>query len=486
MDLSWFKKNYIICLILFFALILRLYEWDKYAFAFYDEGVHAYFGVASSINPVLATMYQPPGLFLIEGLLYSLVNSVLVFRLLLIALSVLSIMLAFIWIKGDYSLSEALFVCFLLSITPIHILHSRFLNQDTLLFCLGLGALILVQLFAKQPKKKYLYFAGLFLGFGVFTKFTFLLFNIIIALYAFYIKKLSLKSYLKIIIGESAVILAFLLPLILIGLEQPNSIYSITNFFREYIAENIGESYLSLWTTVFYIGKSFVFLGPILIVLIYSLFTSKKISSKYSFLLCWIICSLFELSLSSKYFLRYFLMQNLAYIPILLFAANKLLSFNKKLLSLAILIILVSDFYYYYIFISQPIKIQEFDLFYVETDPFMETVDYLRNSINLSYSLLTNEPYLFLPLWSETYSANYKPHIICPDKTVKKLVLVNSSLGFYKFNYLNEVNSMSNYYVLDNVISKGTTTFYIYNVTSNSDCNMVYPLKRGLYLMDII
>ncbi|VVB76512.1 Dolichyl-phosphate-mannose-protein mannosyltransferase [Candidatus Tiddalikarchaeum anstoanum] len=487
MKFSDIKKEYILAAIIILALILRLYQWDNYAFAFYDEGVHAFFGVASSINPVMETLYQPPVLFLLEGAIYSIIHSVLVFRLLLIILSVISIILAYIWVKNDYSVNEALLIALFLATAPLHILHSRFLNQDSLLFCLGLGVLILVQTYSKKPKKAYLLLAGILLGIGAFTKFTFLMFNIIALAYALYLKKISLKKVSNIIIGESLIILLFMLPLIITWIKSSGSTYAITNFFSQYAAENVGESTITPLTTIFYIGRSFIFLGFSFILLVYTLLTNKNLDRKHLFLIYWIIYAILILSLSSKAMLRYLLMQNLAYIPIFLLAINALFSFNKKVWALFILLIIGLDSYYYYIFITNPVSIPEFSAFFIETKPFIETIAYLRQTMTVNDSIITNEPYLFIPMGLNIYSANYENHILCPNKNVKYLILINSSLGFDLFTYMNDVTRLSNYYSLDRNISNRETTFYIYNVTGNPACGpMIPPLKRGLYLKDII
>jgi 4-amino-4-deoxy-L-arabinose transferase-like glycosyltransferase len=442
MIIDFKKREYLfITLILIFALVLRLYQWDKYAYSFYDEGIYAYFGVISSYDPVLSTLYQPPLFFLIEGVLFSLFKTISAFRLFNIFCSIASIFLAYNWIKKDYSVNEGLLVALLLSTTAFHILHSRFLNQDILLFCLGLGALICVQEYEKHRKDWLLILSGIFLGLGFYTKFTFLVFSVIVVFYARYLKNVTIKRLGIIMLSESFLIFMFLLPHIIVWFKAPNSVYSITNFFEQYSLENIGESSITLQTLLFYIGGTFIYLIPIFILFITSLFKKKNFDKKYNFLFLWVAFLIIVLSLSTKAFIRYLLIQNLGLIPFLLITANLLLQLNKKYVLIILFIILSIDFYYYYYFINEPMKISEFKMFFVETKPFLETAQFLNSSINEGDIILTNEPYLFMPLMLPVFTTNFIDHISCPNNNVKYLVLVNSTLAFHEFTYLDKINN---------------------------------------------
>ncbi|MFA5303876.1 MAG: glycosyltransferase family 39 protein [Candidatus Nanoarchaeia archaeon] len=484
------KKNYIILgLILLLAFFLRIYNYSKYSYAFYDEGVHSYFGIQSSKDLVLGTMYQPPVLFQIYGFFYSIFKDVMVFRLLNIFFSVTSIILCFIWVKNNFSIKEALLVCLLLATTTIHIEYSQFLNQDSLLMCLGLLSLILIDYSKKSKNLLFFIFSGVVIGIGVFTKFTFFVFNGVIILYLFFFQKMkNIKKYICLFLGEGIIILIFLMPYIIVFFNNSSSIYSITNYFQAYSAENLGSSNSSIFDNIsFYSAGMMEVLGFGLILLLYSLFFNKLKETKYNFLILWIILVFLFTLVFLKQSLRYLFIQNLMIIPLLIYI-SKSLFFEKRTFYILLSLILSYNLYFCYNFINNNQMVQETVFRYIDNDAFNQVLYYLNQNAPKNSIIMSNEPYLFLSVETNfPITSNYEPHISCPNTAISYFVLVYSKANNYNGFDPNLVNNYPQYYSLENKVESENNIFYIFKVNGSDECKtIVSPIKTGLYLSDII
>jgi 4-amino-4-deoxy-L-arabinose transferase-like glycosyltransferase len=202
----------------------------------------------------------------------------MIFRLIIFFSAYYQYFLLFIWSRKHFSSKESLIACLLLSTTLIHIEHSHFLNQDSLLFCLGMSSLIFIDLFKDKKNILYLIISGAIIGIGIFTKYTFILFFGFCIIYLFFFYKMrKLRTYYYFFVGVAASSLLFLLPHIILMFSNPNSPYSLINFFNLYGQESgFGSGGMRIENLYYYASKIFNVFGVGLFLIIYKIFKRDK------------------------------------------------------------------------------------------------------------------------------------------------------------------------------------------------------------------
>jgi hypothetical protein len=373
----------------------------------------------------------------------------------------------------------------LLSTTLIHIEHSHFLNQDSLLFCFGLLSLILIDAFKEKKNLLYLIISGAIVGLGIFTKYTFMLFFGFCLIYLFLFHKMrKFKTYSYFFIGVMISSAFFLMPHIILMFSNPNSPYALINFFNLYSQESgFGSGGLRLENLYYYLSKTVEVLGIGLFLIIYKFFKKEK-SSKLFF--AWIAYYLIMLCFE-RTAARYFFMQGLGLIPLIILISSSINSL-KKIGYIFLCAMILYNSYSYWQYIENNQNIQNAEFRYINNENFKKVAEYINNNSPANSIIMTNEPYLFLSSNSKfPITANYEPHISCPNPIISYLIIVNSSLkGFNEFD-INLLYANPQYYTPEQVFESGQETFYIFKVQGNESCtNIVPPFKKGFYLSDLL
>ncbi len=457
-------------LISLFAFLLRSYRWNYYDVAFFDGGIHSFFALISAHDFVLSTIYKPPIYFEILGFIYNITHDALSFKMFDIILSSLCVYLLYVWVKKEYNKKIALLSAFFLAINPVHIMQSHYVNPDTLAMFFALILLILINKMASSKNKKYSILGGIVFGLLFFIRHTVFIFYIYSFIYM-WVKKISKGKLYYFFVFAATVIFIYSVPLIMVQIMDPSHPLALFNYFATYEREQGGATTFGMnvdhsWNMIL---SSLLYIGPIFI---FAFITNyRKLEKKYLFLYIWIIVSFTILSLISRYTYRYFAIQTFTILPILILGSRFLSTLPKNVFYALFLLAVSFNIYYYYQYhFGNVPELNFFNYLSMDSSRFMKEF-----IVSHPGFVLTNVPYAFLKDGLLVFSANYEPHLRCPNSKISYMLLLNSSRNPKAFpsDLLSKYGSN---FKLEQVYKSDVDEVYVYSVnTTRSYCELLNP-----------
>lgn len=186
------------------------------------------------MTPFLIKPYQGPmaGYILIPSL-YLFGQNTFALRIPILAFSVLTSLLFYLFTREFYNIKTALLSLVLLIIMPSYLINSRLSYEFILLTFFCIFSLYLIQRYDKTENKKYLYFLVLTLGLGIISKLNFLFFilSFILSLKIFPIFKRSLEIAKKEMLVMLFLFFFVLYPLIIFNIRDLSFIKNVFDKF---------------------------------------------------------------------------------------------------------------------------------------------------------------------------------------------------------------------------------------------------------------
>lgn len=159
---------------------------------------------------------------------------------------------------------------------PILVVYSFIMTIDPLLICFWMGATYFLNNYIEKPIFKNAFLTGMFIGLGLLTKQTMVVFLFLTFIYFFFFKKERLKNIHSFFI--------FFIPVMMI---LPNIYWNYTHEFVmfRHTEEHFSKEGFSLVKGLKFIGESIILYSPLVIVFCFKVFKDLKIILKQKDLL---------------------------------------------------------------------------------------------------------------------------------------------------------------------------------------------------------
>lgn len=483
---DFIKENYILIIILLFALVLRLFFISP--IKIWDETIYSNLGYELSKNPFDYSFsnkywsdfipcgndgiycwpnagFRAPLLPYTLSIFYFFKLSFLI-NYFLPLVGMLTVFFTYIFGKILFNKKVGLMSAFLLSITPLHVITSGKILTDTFSTFLVLISLICFYLGFQKENNKYKVLFGLFLGLSLLARYT-VLWIIPIFLIYFLIRDKSLKILKDKYLWYSIIIFLIVLsPWFLYGYSEYNNVFGAfvhgAKAAKYWGGNQPWYFFLSQWI------KIFSFIGIIFIIsLIFVIYKKKFVKKEIYLLLIWIfifiIMSLLVGHKEERFLLPIFPAISL-FSGYFLFKCR-----NIKLLFLVFIIISIfSSAYLLYDSYKKTIGIYD----NINTACFLETIGYLKK-INSPFVMVNENPPVFYYYIKE--ESSYYPDLL-NQENIDYISISKKKPVYFIYTRLNSGFPKEKQGILKEYLEENYDL--VFNCSKDSEMNFIYTDKN--------